>query len=438
MIALALTRRPAAGPALPSLLWVLMLALIGLLQSAPAQAQFRIDVSGVGASQYPIAVAGFRSDLRVPVDIAAVIRSDLSRSGVFRMTEGPAQLSENETPNFADLRSKGADAVVGGSIARLADGRYDVRYRLNDVAKAAEIIAESVVTSEADLRFAAHRIADAIFRKLTGEPGIFATRIAFVSRQGARYRLNIADWDGDNIQVALTSPEPIISPAWSPDGARLAYVSFETRKPAVYVHSLATGQRQVVANFKGSNSSPAWSPDGQTLAVTLTRDGGSQLYLVPASGGDARRISMSAGIDTEPSFAPDGRSLYFTSDRGGAPQIYRMSVPGGETSRVTFNGTYNVSARASPDGSKLTYLSRRNGRYLVVLRDLASGNETVLSEQGTEESPSFAPNSKWVLYATNIGGRDYLVSASTDGKVKQRLSAGPVDIREPTWGPFPK
>jgi TolB protein len=408
------------------------------LMASPALAQFRIDVSGVGADQYPISVAGFKTDNRLPVEIANVIRNDLTRSGSFKLTEAPNTLTENETPNYVELKAKGADAVVGGSISKLADGRYDVRYRLTDVAKQSEIVAESVIASEGDLRFAAHRIADSIYRKLTGERGIFATRIAFVSKQGSRFRLNIADWDGENIQVALTSPEPIISPAWSPDGGRIAYVSFESRKPTIYVHSLGTGQRTVAANFKGSNSAPAWSPDGQTLAVTLTRDGGSQLYLVPAAGGEARRISMSQGIDTEPNFSPDGRTIYFTSDRGGSPQIYRLNVGTGESSRLSFNGNYNVSPRISPDGAKLSYLARRNGKYIVVLRDLNSNGETILSENGTEESPSFAPNGKWVLYATNVAGRDYLISASTDGRVKQRLSAGPVDIREPTWGPFPR
>ncbi len=417
---------------------ILAAFLATLTLSSPALAQFRIDVTGVGANQYPISVAGFKTDARLPVDIAAVIKNDLTRSGSFKLTEAPTTMSENETPNFSELKAKGADAIIGGSISKLADGRYDVRYRLSDVAKQTEIVAESVVASEGDLRFAAHRIADTIFLKLTGERGIFATRIAFVSKQGSRFRLNIADWDGDNIQVALTSPEPIISPAWSPDGGRIAYVSFESKKPTVYVHSLGTGQRAVAANFKGSNSAPAWSPDGQTLAVTLTRDGGSQLYLVPAGGGEARRISMSQGIDTEPNFSPDGRSIYFTSDRGGSPQIYKLSVSGGESTRLSFSGNYNVSPRVSPDGTKLAYLSRRNGKYLVVMRDLGSNSEALLSENGTEESPSFAPNGKWVLYATNLVGRDYLISASTDGRVKQRLSAGPVDIREPTWGPFPR
>jgi TolB protein len=276
-----------------------------------------------------------------------------------------------------------------------------------------------------------------VYEKITGEKGIFSTRIAFVTRQGGRHRLNIADWDGENVVTPLNSPEPIISPSWSRDGGRLAYVSFESRKPVVYVHTLATGQRKAVANFKGSNSAPAWSPDGRTLAVALTIDALSQIYLIPSEGGgQPRRVTTSPSIDTEPVFSPDGATLYFTSDRGGSPQIYRVPVSGGDASRVTFSGTYNVSPRISPDGQSLAYVSRRDGRFLVVLRDIASGTERVLSDGGREESPSFAPNGRWIMYATQASGRDSLVAASLDGRVKQRLTSNAGDIREPTWGPF--
>ncbi len=404
-----------------------------------ARAQMRIDVSGVGATQIPIAIASFATEGRVPQDVADVVRGDLTRSGQFRLIDGAGTLSDTATPNFADLKGRGADAVATGSVARLADGRYDVRFRVHDVVRGNSLGGESFVAAEPDLRHAAHRIADWIHEKLTGERGIFSTRILFVSKQGPRYRLNVADWDGENIVSPLTSNEPIMSPAWSPDGARLAYVSFETRKPVVYVHQLASGQRKAVANFRGSNSAPAWSPDGRNLAVSLTREGLSQIFLIDAEGGGTpRRLTQSAGIDTEPCFAPDGRGLYFTSDRGGSPQIYRMSADGGDAARVTFGSNYNVSPRVSPDGRTLAFITRRDGRYLVAIKNLASGAEQLLSDAGREESPSFAPNGRWILFATESGGRDSLMAVTVDGRVKQRLSSTAGDIREPSWGPFSK
>jgi len=385
----------------------LFLALCFALALPVGHAQMRIDVSGVGATQYPIAIASFATDGRVPQDIASVVRGDLARSGAFRVIDPQATLSDTSSINFPDLRARGVDSVLAGSVARLADGRYDIRFRLSDAVRQSTIGGESLVVSEADLRFGAHRVADWVYERITGEKGIFSTRIAFVSKQGNRFKLNVADWDGENVVSPLTSPEPIISPSWSSDGTRLAYVSFELKKPVVYVHTLATGQRKAVANFKGSNSAPAWSPDGRTLAVALTQDGLSQIYLIGSDGsGSPRRLTSSAGIDTEPVFAPDGKSIYFTSDRGGSPQIYRIGVGGGDATRITFGSSYNVSPRISPDGKTLAYLTRREGRFLVAVRDLANGGETLLSESGREESPSFAPNGRWVMYATQSGASD--------------------------------
>lgn len=416
-----------------------ILALTLAAQAGNAVAQMRIDVSGVGASQVPIAVAGFAGNERAPTDIASVIRSDLSRVGSFQMIDLQQTLSESSPVDTAALRGRGTDFLVTGSLTRQSDGRHDIRYRLHDVVRGSELLAESVTATEVDLRLAAHRIADAIYQKLTGERGIFATRIAFVTKQGNRYRLNIADWDGENAQIPLTSPEPIISPSWSPDGGRVAYVSFEAQKPVVYVHTLATGQRQIVANHRGSNSAPAWSPDGRTLAVALTLDGPSQIYLVDANGGgQPRRLSRSNAIDTEPAFSTDGRTVFFTSDRGGSPQIYRMPAAGGDAVRVTFGSSYNTSPRVSPDGRLLAFLTRRDGRYHVALKDLNSGNETVLTDSGQDEAPSFSPNGQWVMYSTRSRGRETLMAASVDGRVKQRLSSNLGDIREPSWGPFGK
>lgn len=402
-----------------------------------ALAQLRIDVSGVGGSQIPIVVGSFGAEGNVPVDVSAVVVSDLTRSGMFRVMPAGGTLTETSTPDFAALRARNADWVVGGSVARLADGRFDTRFRLTDTVRQTAAGGQSFVVTQPDLRLAGHRIADAIYEKLTGERGIFSTRIAFVSKQGTRYRLNVADWDGENAVAPLSSPEPIISPSWSPDGTRLAYVSFQSKKPVVYVHTLATGTQQKIADFRGSNSAPAWSPDGRQLAVSLSREGLSQIFLIDANGGEPRRLTQSSAIDTEPAFAPDGKTLYFTSDRGGSPQIYRMSTNGGDVQRVTFSGAYNVSPRISPDGRQLAFITRRGGALSVAIKDLSgNGPENVITDTGNDESPSFSPNGRWILYTTTAGGRDMLMAVTVDGRVKQRLSAPSGDIRESAWGPY--
>ena len=415
--------------------------LVAALASAPlsaAWAQFRVEVSGVGLTQLPIALVPFRGEDAAPQKISAIIRADLERSGQFRSVDASGEaMDETTRPDMSVWRQRTADALAGGSVTRLPDGRYDVRFRLWDVVKGQDLGGQGYVVPQADLRLAAHKIADYIYEKLTGEKGVFSTRLAYVTKAGNRYTLWVADSDGENAQAALGSPEPIISPTWSPTGAQLAYVSFESRKPVIYVHDVSTGRRRLLANFRGSNSAPAWSPDGRNLAVTLSRDGGSQIYLISASGGEPRRLTQSQSIDTEPVFSPDGASIYFVSDRGGAPQIYRMPASGGNAQRVTFNGSYNVSPTVSPDGRYLAYVSRTGGYKLQVM-ELASGNVTALTDTAEDENPSFAPNSRLIVYATRQGGREALMTTTVDGKIKARLAGRSGDIREPSWGPFQK
>ncbi len=416
-----------------------ILCLLTTFVCCSALAQFRVEVSGVGLTQLPIAVASFRGEDSAPQKIAAIVQADLERSGQFRGVESSgAALDELTRPDVAMWRQKGADSLVSGSVTRLADGRYDVRFRLWDVVRGQDLGGQSYAVTLADLRLAAHRIADFAYEKLTGEKGVFSTRIAYVTKAGQRYQLWVADADGENAQSALASPEPIISPAWSPNGGQLAYVSFESRKPVVYTHDVASGQRRLIANFRGSNSAPAWSPDGRTLAVTLSRDGGSQLYAIDAGGGEPRRLAQSGSIDTEPAYTPDGKNIYFVSDRGGAPQIYKMPAAGGNAERVTFTGSYNISPAISPDGRWLAYIARVNSAFKLHIMELGSGTVSAITDTSADEKPSFAPNSRLIVYATHQQGREALVTTTLDGKVKARLSGQNGDIREPDWGPFQK
>ncbi|HET9205177.1 MAG TPA: Tol-Pal system beta propeller repeat protein TolB, partial [Burkholderiaceae bacterium] len=312
------------------------------------QAQFRVEISGVGGTQLPIGVTRFRDEDKSGQSISGIVRADLERSGVFRVVDSAGDFDETSRPNFPEWRGRGADALTSGSTTRLADGRFDVRFKLWDVVKGQDLGGQAMAVVTADLRLAAHRIADAVYEKLTGDKGVFSTRIAYVTRVANRYTLRVTDADGEGGQVALNSTQPIISPAWAPDGKSLAYVSFESGKAVVWSQDVATGERRAIANFRGSNSAPAWSPDGRTLAVTLSRDGGSQIYLMDPAGGNVRRVTQSSAIDTEPVFTPDGRAIYFVSDRGGSPQIYRVGAGGGNPERVTFTGNYNISPALSP------------------------------------------------------------------------------------------
>ena len=405
-----------------------------------AGAQLTIEITGGGANQIPIAVLQFAGEGGVPGSISDIVEADLLRTGRFRtlyaggVTPLPTEPSQI---NYADWRSRSADAIVIGSVNRLPDGRFEARFRLLDVNKQTQLGGVAYTLTAAQMRLTAHKIADFIYEKLTGERGVSSTRIAYVVKQQGRFELKVADWDGQNAQTVLASPEPILSPSWSPDGTRLAYVSFQLKKPVIYVQDLLGGKQIPVANSQGSNSAPKWSPDGKQLAVVLSRAGGSQIYAInPDGSGAPRRLSTSTAIDTEPFYSPDGQVIYFTSDRGGSPQVYRMPAAGGDAARVTFQGDYNVSPRLSPDGKTLVYITRNSGRFQLAAMDIASGQVQVLTDTQRDESPSFAPNGRMILYASEINGRGVLAAVSSDGRFRQRLTVQAADVREPAWGPF--
>tara|TARA_R110001599_G_scaffold64023_3_gene178868 strand:+ start:482704 stop:483990 length:1287 start_codon:yes stop_codon:yes gene_type:complete len=415
-----------------------LFALFALTFAVNAHAQLRVEIAGVGANQIPIAVAAFGNESIAPSQVSAIIKADLTRSGYFRVIDTGSVITENDQINFADWKSRGANAIVVGSVQRLPDGRFDVRYRLFDTIQSTQLSSLALAANPQFIRVSGHKIADDIYEKMLGIPGAFATRIAYVTKVGKEFHLEVADSDGEGVQLALRSNEPIISPAWSPDGTKVAYVSFENKKPVVYVQNLVTRQRSVAANYKGSNSAPAWSPDGTRLAVALSRSGLTQIYIVKNDGTGLHRVSNSSGIDTEPHFSSDGQSIYFTSDRSGGPQIYKMSVNGDNVKRITFGSNYNISPRISPNGKTLAYISRRDGKFQLFVLDLSTGQELRLSDTVKDESPSFSPNGQYIMYATQSGGRGTLAVVSVDGSVKQRLTTQAGDIREPTWGPFMK
>lgn len=417
----------------------LIACAFAMLFGAAAQAQLNIEVVGAGMQRISVAVPNFGGDETLGREIATTVRNDLTSSGLFKIVNTESLVAEeNSAVDFTAWKTRGADALATATAAR-PGGQIEVRVRVADIVKRGSL-GNTVVTAPGNnARLAGHKVADFIYQKLTGQPGYFSSRIAYVLKQGsgqnAQYQLIVADADGQNPVPVFKYNQPIISPAWSPDGSKLAYVSFEKSKPVIFEQTLKTGARRAVASFRGSNSAPAWSPDGSRLVVALSREGGTQLYSINLATLQSTRLTNTSGIDTEPSFSPDGQWIYFTSDRGGSPQIYRMPANGGGAQRVSFDGNYNVTARPSPDGRTLAFITRRDGGFRVATMDLATRQVTVLTDSQRDESPTFAPNGQMILYATILGGRGVLAAVSADGQIRQKLSAVSGDAREPAWGP---
>ena len=417
--------------------YLLGIAAALLVFSATASAQLTVEIVGGTVSKIPIALSEFTGEDQLSEALTSIIKADLEQSGLFSVKMTNVVLPQDANlPDAAKWKTSGVEALATGAVRKNPDGSIEVGFRLFDTVKSTQIAAQGYHLTPGQIRATAHRIADIIYSKLTGEMGVFSTRIAYViTAPGGGYALQVADSDGYNMQPIIRSANPLMSPSWSPDGSKVAYVSFEKKKPTVYIQSLSDGRRDVLANYKGSNSSPAWAPNGQDLAVVLSKDGGQHIYLINSKGSNLRRLTFE-GNNTEPVFSPDGSSIFFTSDRGGSPQIYRMSGQGGQAQRITFSGSYNAGPIISPNGKQLAYVTVSEGSYQIAVMDLASKQPVILGNSKGAERPAFSPNGRMVLFASQVNGKDVLVIASVDGKTRQILSLPAGRVREPSWGPI--
>lgn len=413
-----------------------------LFISSAASANLTIEITRGSDQALPIGVVPFAGSDNMPEDIAQIVQDDLERSGVFEPLERSAMFdrpSQADDVEFGTWRSLDVRYLVVGRAQQTGNG-YQLQFDLMDISGQRRMISETVTADANDLRGAAHYISDQIFEAITEIRGAFSTKIAYVTAQGVgdnmQFGLYVADADGRRSQQVLTSDQPIMSPAWSPDGGKLAYVSFESERPAIYLQDVATGQRVQATSFEGINGAPTWSPDGRRIAMSLSKDGQPEIYILDVANRSIERITQSNSIDTEPAWSPDGRSLLFTSDRSGGPQIYQYSLGSGETNRVTFTGNYNARARVSPDGDQLFLIHRSSRGYQVARQDLDGGRLVVLSESTRDESPSVAPNGTMVIFATKEGNNAVLSAVSADGRSSFRLPAAQGDVRDPAWSPF--
>lgn len=421
------------------------LAIIGMMWAAGAQAALTIEITRGVETGTPIAIVPFSWEgaVKPAQNVSDVIGADLTRSGRFAVLppkDYVSQPHEDKDVVFKDWRILKAEALVIGSVRLVAPGKYQVQFRLYDVFKESQLAGFRYTVGPELLRSVAHQIADIIYQKLTGEPGAFNTRIAYVTLEessGKRpvYKLQVADSDGFNPQTVVRSTEPLLSPAWSPDGNRLAYVSFEDKRSKVYIQNVADGRRELIAQFTGINSAPAWSPDGKRLALTLSRDGNAEIYVMRMDTRELRRLTYDPAIDTEAAWSPDGHDIIFTSDRAGSPQIYRMSASGGPAERLTFDDDYNARASYAPDGKSIVFVTRQQGNFRIAVMPLG-GPMQVLTDTSLDESPSFAPNGRMIIYATEVRGRGVLASVSADGRVRQLFKFEEGDVREPAWSPY--
>jgi TolB protein len=419
--------------------------LILTLMSASVNAALTIQITQGVEGALPIAIVPFdtsRLEAELPTDIAEIVANDLNRSGIFKSMDRqklPAQPHYSTQVIYPRWRTASQEYLVVGRIFQKSPGQYDIQFQLLDVLKQKQLAGYSLPVKKRGLRSSAHEISDLIYEKITGTRGAFNTRIAYVRSQkdeARKYILQVADTDGFNAQTILESDQPLMSPSWSPTGQSLAYVSFENDRPEVFVQHLATARRSKISGFNGINSAPSWSPNGKMLALVLSKDGNPDIYTLNTTTKRLTRLTRNRAIDTEPVWGKKGKSIIFTSDRGGTPQLYQVRATGGKPKRITFEGRYNAAASISPDGKYITMVHGERGQFKIAQLELATGNLTVLTDGALDESPSFSPNGKMVLYASTRGNSGVLFAVSVDGRFKHKLSDQTGDIREPVWGPY--
>ena len=422
-------------------LFVVMIA--GMMPNV--RASLTIEITQGVDSALPIAVVPFdtsRVSHKFPVDLAEIVASDLNRSGVLKAmqrSELPATPHYSNQVQYPRWRNAGQDYLVVGRVLESSAGNYTIEFQLLDVLRKKQLLGRSMSARKRNLRSRAHQISDYIYEQITGTRGAFNTRIAYVRAQkdaARQYVLQVADTDGYNAQNVLESNEPIMSPSWSPDGKSLAYVSFENKRPEIFIQQLATARRTKISGFRGLNSAPSWSPDGKHLALVLSKDGSPDIYTLNTSTKRLKRLTKHRSIDTEPVWDVDGKSIIFTSDRSGAPQLYQISAEGGKARRLTFEGRYNAAAAISPDGKFIAMVHSDRGQYKIAQLERETGTLTVLTDGSLDESPSFSPNGRMLLFASTRDSNGLLFVVSIDGRSKHKLSDQAGDVREPVWGPF--
>jgi TolB protein len=423
----------------------LIVILFSALMSTGVKAALTIEITEGVEGALPIAVVPFdtsKLETELPIDIGEIIANDLNRSGIFKTLEQqdlPAQPHYSTQVLYPRWRAAGQEYLVVGRIFLKSSGQYDIQFQLLDVLKQKQLAGYSLPVKKRNLRSAGHEISDLIYESITGTRGAFNTRIAYVRSQkdkGRKYILQVADTDGFNAQTILESDEPLMSPSWSPNGQSLAYVSFENNRAEIFIQHLASARRSKISGFKGVNGAPSWSPNGKKLALVLSKEGSSDIYTMDTTTKRLTRLTRHRAIDTEPVWTDRGQSIIFTSDRSGSPQIYEVKAAGGKPRRITFEGRYNSAASVSPDGKYITMVHGERGQYKIAQLERETGNLTVLTDSSLDESPSFSPNGKMVLYASTRGDNGVLYAVSVDGRSSHKLSDQTGDIREPVWGPY--